>query len=964
MDGEESTRRNVRSRMQDGFAPIIKRFTAAPIAELTAHWERVSPQLDVHDALRIRTAAEEALHANARLKLNRVLLLELHAAKLAGELTAADDAGRFGQFLSRALTPEFDEHLDRHYPPLRPRLRTMLDRQCGAIKRLLDRLAADRERLAALLGRPPGRLTGLALGRGDFHSGGQAVARLSFEGGDVMYKPRSLRVDARLDAFLARLFGATATRIRVPRVVDRGSYGWAAFIAHRYCAGEDELHAFYHGLGRWLAVLRLLGGTDIHLENLVAAGPVPLVVDVESLFALVPPSPPSNYGEAYDLAQELIRGSVLRTGIVPVRAPMLGLENVDFSAAGALPGEQPGVRVPVIAGEGSTDARLEIVAMEAGSSQNQPSPHPQLSHYWNDISDAFLETTDRLRRLDADGGLAPLLEPFLGCGVRDIRRPTSAYVEIGRMLWHPASLHDEPKAIARARDLFERHAVVVPLAPSAPQEIAGEIEDLRYGDVPIFVTPLDRRRVDAALDNWRGMRIDVEEMTIRSALVVTELNRRAHEPQGVDSRFCFARRPHAERLDARRRKLAADAVERLLALAVRGNDGSVTWITPEASREGWHVEPLQADVYFGLGGVAVALAGYDREVDERRADAVPGVAETLEGTLQVLGAIARGEKPHGTGGFTGYGGRIWSWLTLHELLRRPEPLACALACAEDLEREGFAADPHLDIIDGSSGAVVPLLGLFETTGDARWLALAVRAGRRLESAAVIDECGARWPATGHAEPVGGFAHGGAGIAWALARLALALAEAGARVESGRFRALAEAAHRFQDSLFDASLGNWRERVSGSGNVHTWCGGSTGIGLAAADLFARSGDLRHLRDLRRAVVASQDQWGISHTLCHGDLSLWELLVRASALEGTTPQVAREAATAQVVSAIEEHHGMVGGLTREAFTPGLMTGLAGVVHTLCRMHPDCGLASPLLFEHGTRAAEPQRRSSHPD
>jgi len=59
-------------------------------------------------------------------------------------------------------------------------------------------------------------------------------------------------------------------------------------------------------------------------------------------------------------------------------------------------------------------------------------------------------------------------------------------------------------------------------------------------------------------------------------------------------------------------------------------------------------------------------------------------------------------------------------------------------------------------------------------------------------------------------------------------------------------------------------------------------------------------------------------------------------------------------AQIVSAIEEHHGMVGGMTRNAFTPGLMTGLAGVIHTLVRMHVDCSLPSPLLLERRGRAA----------
>jgi hypothetical protein len=37
-----------------------------------------------------------------------------------------------------------------------------------------------------------------------------------------------------------------------------------------------------------------------------------------------------------------------------------------------------------------------------------------------------------------------------------------------------------------------------------------------------------------------------------------------------------------------------------------------------------------------------------------------------------------------------------------------------------------------------------------------------------------------------------------------------------------------------------------------------------------------------------------------------------------------------------------------LVEELFVPGLMTGLSGVVHGLCRMHPKCELPSPLLME----------------
>ena len=892
--------------------------------------------------------AEEALNLSASLKLNRVLLLELHAAQRAGELTAADDAGRFAQFVEHSLRPQFIEHLNRRYPPLLERLSRSLEAQRGAMEALVARFIADRAELAGLLGRPAGRLTALSLGQGDLHAGGQSVARLSLEGGEVIYKPRSLRIDRVLETFLARILDDAAERIRVPEVIDRGDYGWARFIVHRYCDGEEELRTFYRGLGHWLAVLRLLGGTDIHQENLIAAGPVPVVIDVESLFSIMPKGDPSRCGQAYDIALDLIRTSVLRTGIVPYRAPALGFFGVDLSAAGGLPGQQPQVHMPVIVDAGTTRARQQVINIDINPAQNHPNRNPDVSLYWDRISEGFLDLTARLQGLDARGELAPLLSEFEDCQARDIRRATQAYVEIGRMLWHPASLHDEAKAVERARDLLARNAAVMPIAPSAPREIAAEIDDLRYGDVPVFVEPLTSARIAAVLADWRAMRLEVEELTIRSALVATNLNLRADDREERNACRYFARHPHRERLDQRRRKLAADAVGRLLRHAVRGEDGSVTWITPEINRSGWQVQPLPTDLYFGLGGIAITLAGYGHEVACGRADAVAGVEETLQGALRVLRAMEAAEKQDLVGGFTGYGAQIWTWLTLHDLLRRPEPLARAIHFAERLEGEGFDGDQAFDLLGGAGGAIVPILGLAQATGSARWLALAARAARHLERTAITGSDGSYWPTMRSEVPIAGFAHGSTGVAWSLARLVLA--GAGDEADRARWSAVADGGFRYQAAQYDETVGNWfiadpQERRE---SFHNWCYGSVGIGLAAADLYARGGDPRHLLTLRRAVAAARGKWGSSHTLCHGDLSLWELLVRAAAADPEGCAIERDEAIAQVVSGIEEHRGVVGGMARDAFTPGLMTGLAGAIHSLNRMHPDCTLASPLLLE----------------
>jgi lantibiotic modifying enzyme len=143
---------------------------------------------------------------------------------------------------------------------------------------------------------------------------------------------------------------------------------------------------------------------------------------------------------------------------------------------------------------------------------------------------------------------------------------------------------------------------------------------------------------------------------------------------------------------------------------------------------------------------------------------------------------------------------------------------------------------------------------------------------------------------------------------------------------------------------------WRDARVGSGVDFptAWCHGSTGIGLAAADLHRRTGDPEQLAIARRALPATlREGFGWSHTLCHGDLGLRELLGTLATVlpDGDGPELPW--ADAELLTGIEER-GPVGGIAKEAFAPGLMPGLAGVVNAMLRLHPEHRVASPLLQE----------------
>lgn len=925
----------------------------------------------------VREGAAAALRSTLWRRVSRTVVLELNAARLRGTLPGADPRDRWNEWVASLARPGAWEALAEPYPSLLPRLRRLIDNRCAAALTLARRFGHDRAALPALLGGEPGELSEVSFGAGDSHQGGQTVAPLRCGAGRLVYKPRPVAADAVLAELLPRLLPdePADTRIRVPEVLvcrdAAGGYGWAAHVPHRYCTDDRELSSFYRGLGHWLAVMRLLGGSDLHFENLVADGPVPVVVDCETLFTPHHAVRDFGYGAAVGLAAHRIAQSVLRTGLLPGRGAALGWRGGDPSGAGRLPGQQPVVRLPTIVDHGTDRARVEMASVPAPAGTNLPSPDPDLRKHWPSLVDAFSELTAALLARDRAGELAPLLAGFADCPVRVVVRDTASYAELERMLWHPTSLHRPEPALARAAELLAEQAENRPGVPDDPAVIQAELAELLDGDVPMFVTtpgsgalagPRGTRwgtgedLVSAALDSWRGTDPATERQVIQAAVVSAYLNLELAPPK----RSVRATRPRADGLDRRRRGLAADLLRRVAQTAVRGEDGTATWVSLVLDETGWAVRPLGPDLYAGLAGVAVLLAGYQREVAAGRADPVPGLAGLQDAVLATLRlAEDRQERererlaeagirarPPPCGGYLGLGSWIWSWLLLHDLGAVPgaEAIRRATAAAARVP-EAVAADETYDLLGGAAGAVVPLLRLAERTGTGRWRELAGEVGHRLQQVARRSPAGAHWPRPQEPEGIGGLSHGVTGIGWALAR-------AGAATGDAALGELADAAFAREEAWYDPQRGGWQDaRASAAAAITAlWCHGSVGIGIAAADLLGhdpRDGRGDHLADLlQRAGRASWPAgFGSNHTLCHGDLSAWELLDRAWAAGLGPSGVDRGRVTAEVLTSLEEH-GATSGLTREVFSPALMSGLGGTAYQLLRMHPECDLPSVLL------------------
>lgn len=278
---------------------------------------------------------------------------------------------------------------------------------------VVERTAADRTALEAAFG-PLGEATHLWPMASDRHEGGRTVAGVAFASGvRLVYKPRPLGLEAAFYGLLGWLRERDpAFDLRVPRVLDRGSHGWMEFVRPAPCS-ESGLDRFYRRIGVLLAVAYALNGSDLHMENLVAAGEHPVLVDVETVMTPVP---------LVEDAQTTPR-SVLTTGILP-RA---GAEEDTSALTGG--GARTFEDVPTWCGVNADGMALVAGVASRKALPNRPGPDTEAVDS-GALTEGFAAAYRALVRLRGDLLRSPVWAAFRGQRVRYLPRSTATYTTV------------------------------------------------------------------------------------------------------------------------------------------------------------------------------------------------------------------------------------------------------------------------------------------------------------------------------------------------------------------------------------------------------------------------------------------------------------------------------------------------------------------------------------------------------
>ncbi|MFL6211714.1 MAG: type 2 lanthipeptide synthetase LanM family protein [Pyrinomonadaceae bacterium] len=901
----------------------------------------------------------EVLSVNLPWKLvgmmSRTLILELNVARLEGFLAGETPEQRFASFIERLHGRETALGLLQEYAVLVRQLTQTVQQWVAFSLEFLAHLCADWTDLRATFSAAdePGVLVQLKGDAGDSHRRGQSVVIATFDSGfQVVYKPRSLAVDLHFQELLAWLNENGAhPPFHLLKILERGAHGWVEFVAAQSCTSLAEVRRFYRRQGAYLALLYALEATDLHFENLIAAGEQPILIDLESLFQARVTGIDIKQTDL-QLATQTAIHSVLRVGLLPQR--MLSgedYEGIDMSGLGGIAGQLSPERAVKLEKMGTDEMHVSRQRVGLPEGQHRPQLNGEMVNtldYTAEIIEGFtgmyrLLLKERAYLLSAKGPLVRFAEDE----VRAIVRDTHTYSLLLHESFHPDLLRN---ALDRDR-FFDRLWVGIANHPYRARVISSEQDDLHHGDIPIFSTRPNSRHL------WNSMNELAADFFDETGLALVERRMQQLDETDLAKQVWFIRASlttlsidliatkwpsyviSETQIIADRKQLLAAACrvgDRLAALALR-NESDVMWFGLNSVRE-THctLTALDHNLYEGLPGVILFLAylGFVSG-DERYHELAQAALTTLRRQLE------RGRSTiKRVGAFDGWGGIIYLLTHLSLLWRDDALVAEAHEIAARLP-ELIEQDESFDIVGGSAGCIAGLISLNAVAPVAQVLAAAVQCGDRLIANAQRMERGIGWLTPAPAQkPPSGFSHGVAGIAWALLKL---------HELSGqqRFRAAALDAIEYERSLFSPEEGNWldqrdlgsfsRSQENGKRKTITaWCYGAPGIGLARLSTLAHLDDAVTRAEIGTALQTTcANGFGQNHSLCHGDLGNIELLCEAGARFADSRWHSEAKRLSGVILDSINRNGWLCGLPLGIESPGLMTGLAGIGYGLLRL-----------------------------
>ncbi|MEK3674572.1 MULTISPECIES: type 2 lanthipeptide synthetase LanM family protein [Paenibacillus] len=852
----------------------------------------------------------------------KMLIAELNIARLEGRLEGNTGEDRYIYFVEQYFgDPRNFAEIFEVYPVLGRILCERIVQLIDIHKLLVNRFIQDYAIIEAIFGFHTPCLIGVEGDLGDSHKKGSSVEIIETSAGKLVYKPRSLMVDAHFTEVVNWLNNSGVKYpLRTAKVLDRKKYGWQEFIPYNDCTDEAQVQRFFYRQGMNVALLYAFRSVDFHNENLIASGEYPILIDLETLF--------DNHLDLFKSQNELhvtvleLKNSVLSSLMLPIKFKHDQMLDYDLSGIAGRGGQKSkknkGYGITNFGTDAMFFAEKELLTQNKLNVPAINGHEIDIFSYKQYLLEGFRDTYHSIEMHKNE--FESLMDIFSNDEIRHVFRPTNVY---GKFL--DASIH--PKYLQRGIDregLFDYMWSLTEWSDRAHLFVSSEINDLVNHDVPYFTFRAGNRNLyNAAGEEFENFynesSIALVKARIRSFSKADCLKQERYISLSmatlIDNVWKGNLEQPAQKLMSVSLEEEVQAIaDGILSTALYDEKGrGPVWISTNVGDEdAIYLSPLPPGVYDGLGGLAIFYA---------QLGVTLGSAEYEKAARSILNELINDEpywlaNMDSTSAFFGIGTFVYLYSYLGCLWGDATLLERAVNTLPAIEKL-LPLEKDIDIIRGHAGLLKVLTNLYQAyPNDEVKRVLQSLTDQFLSELGntVLQEDSMR---------SAGFAHGLSGIVFSLAHVQSVLSSHA--IEQTVIELL-----RIENEFYVEASRKWldlRENKHALASNY-WCHGSYGILLARAHIGSLLPDVPTellLIDRLMEDVLEEQSGPIGHSMCHGEVGNRNIIMDVRSLVS-----GREPVDTENVAQFNRIPGQLWqtGMHPDIESLGLFTGLSGI------------------------------------
>lgn len=851
----------------------------------------------------------------------RVLIQDIHSHREREILRGADPEEQYRDYQERFLNDRaYIRKLCKRYPEMKRLLLLRIVTVTRQIRRVAAEISDNIEDINKqfFLKNPFKRIESIECGLSDAHSGGQTVAKVYLDNQEsLIYKPRNLKKDQCFLELYGQFCRNAGLSFKSVRILAKKDYSLESYIEQRSCKSEAEVKRYFQRMGILLFLCRLMDMSDMHGENIIAAGEYPIPIDLETL----PGNPDyAVYENADRIIVEELKHSVLSVGILPVITWGGDGKGVILNALNRGEKVKTPFRIPVIRKPESSEIHIAYEQREAEFSGSLPvyqEKRADASVYEEEICRGF-EWAYRYFQQEKEqiAGKCRLL--FSGRS-RCLIRHTQQYQMYLQTSFYPEFLESGGR-----RGLF----LHVLDKKQKDEGLAGQERNALYQmDIPVFYQEGDFSRWKEKLKRFREDDLKRQLSLTALSLGILEERKFVRRKEDISEAVCDGKIREG-RIEGQVRRIA----DRVCGMALATGNGDVGFYGPQVEESGnFRIAPSGIYLYEGIGGMAVVLAMAMRKYPSEKYRRVYELcANKLFRYTEETAAGRRSRESGHTGALVGEGSVVFTYLLLCDITGEERFLTWAKRHAEIAESM-WETETSMDYLSGLAGVVTVFTKLFRASGEKRYLEMAVRMGEKIWERCDTMEAGSGWRLLEGVKPLAGIAHGNSGLILAFGCL-LEL------TKDMRYADRIKELLMYENSLYEN--GNWKDLRHPQGQRfcnNAWCHGAAGILLSRLKLKQcgfpdDSGAVKRDIDRCRQIFLEEIE-PEELCLCHG-LSGNYLALGAYLRSEADTELERE--YRELEERILKRLERAEVSAREKYNPAWMTGISGVGTALCINH----------------------------